>query len=81
MDAKTTKKHKGMRAIKVRVMLRVGGADGLCGWDGTHRRGLGWPITFLIWVVVTRVFTSYGCVKLDICSFLYLCEIFFTLKW
>lgn len=43
MDAKTTKKHKGMRAIKVRVMLRVGGADGLCGWVGHTEGASGGP--------------------------------------
>lgn len=30
------KKHKEVRAIQVRIMLSVGGTEGLCVWDGAH---------------------------------------------
>ena len=33
------KKHKEVSAIKVRIMLTVGGTKRLCDGDGTHRGG------------------------------------------
>ena len=38
VDDKTMKKHKESR-VKVRIMLGVGGTEGLCDWDGAHGGG------------------------------------------